>query len=80
MGFLKWMEERPKIVKILLCLVSGWRAYALVRKILEKKEFVKEIVFAVFSSVFSILDFFLIIFKGLQFGVEDLESGKVVDA
>lgn len=80
MGFLKWMESRPRIVRLLLCFVMGWRAYGIVRAVFERQSLTKPIVLAVFGYFVNIADFFKILFTGRPVGVKDLEAGKVVDA
>ena len=80
MGFLRWMENRTKFQKLLLCFIGGWRAYAIVRAVFEHRDFKYEIVFGVFAGLFSFLDFVRILFKGLPWGIEDYEACKVVEA
>ena len=79
MGFLKWMETRNKFVKLIMCFVNGWRAYALLRKIFEKQNFTKEIVYAIFFYVFNFLDFWCVLFTGRPFGIKNLDLTTVID-
>ena len=70
MGFLNWMNNLPKWAKILISLVAGWRAYEIVKAIVNKPSLVGPIILAVFAFVFDWIDFFFIIFKNHHFIVE----------
>ncbi len=72
MGFLKWMENLPRWAAILISLIAGWRAYEIVRAIVEKKDgksIAIAIVCAVFAWIFDWVDFFMQIFAKKHFAV-----------
>lgn len=64
MGFLRWFDNLPRWAKILISLIAGWRAYAIVDAIVNKKGLVLPIVLAVFAYVIGIVDLVLAIVKG----------------
>lgn len=64
MGFLKWFDNLPRWAKILISLIAGWRAYAIVDAIVNKKSLVLPIVLAVFAEFIAIVDLVLAIIKG----------------
>ncbi len=64
MGFLKWFDNLPRWAKILISLIAGWRAYAIVDAIVNKKGLVLPIVLAVFAEIIAIVDLVLAIIKG----------------
>lgn len=70
MGFLKFMENLPRWAKILISLIAGWRAYAIVKAALNHEDLVEPIIFAILAFVFGIIDFVLNIVKKHPFRVE----------
>ncbi|MCQ2793368.1 MAG: hypothetical protein MJ221_03005 [Bacilli bacterium] len=70
MGFLRWMEQLPKWARILISLIAGWRAYAIVKAILNHESLVEPIIFAVLAFVFGIIDLVLNIVQDHPFRVE----------
>lgn len=70
MGFLRWMESLPRWAKIVISLIAGWRAYAIVKAALNHENLVEPIVFAVLAFVFGIIDFVLNIAQKHPFRVE----------
>lgn len=70
MGFLRWMESLPRWAKIVISLIAGWRAYAIVKAALNHENLVEPIVFAVLAFVFDIIDLVLNITQKHPFRVE----------
>lgn len=79
MGFLKFMETLPRWAKILISLIGGWRAYAIVKAVINHGDLAEPIVFAIVAFVFNIIDLVLNITQKHPFRIELPEEEKAAE-